>query len=170
MFEVSRVKLSAKNNKKRMVWSTLKLGRKQHFSGVFSLKKPIYGPKRPFLALTRSDKKFSKRHRKASFQYFLTSPSAFESWESLLQDPRKNKWQKIGRKFSDRFFWNLSLEIEIRPNFSNKCWKHKSEALLHLYIEGIALKTFLNMFLSWLQRNRVSPPPTKCALLTQNPS
>ena len=121
MFEVSRVKLSAKNNKKRMVWSTLKLGRKQHFSGVFSLKKPIYGPKRPFLALTRSDKKFSKRHRKASFQYFLTSPSAFESWESLLQDPRKNKWQKIGRKFSDRFFWNLSLEIEIRPNFSNKC-------------------------------------------------
>ena len=52
VFGVFRVKLSAKNNEKRMVQRTLKLGRHGSFSGLFRLEKPQkvhFYPKMRFL-------------------------------------------------------------------------------------------------------------------------
>ena len=66
VFEVFRVKLSAKNNEMRMVWCTLKLGRHDSFSGLLRLKKSIFPSKCFFWAITRGDKKISNDHRIAS--------------------------------------------------------------------------------------------------------
>jgi hypothetical protein len=67
LFKVFPVKFPAKNNKKRIVLGILKSSRKIDFLGLFSPKRSILCLECPFLAVTRSDKKFSKWHRNASF-------------------------------------------------------------------------------------------------------
>ena len=117
VFGVFRVKLSAKNNEKRMVRCTLKLGRHGSFSGLFRLKKPQkvhFCPKMRFLGHNHRWQKIFKWSQNSEYLIFFDESECV--WKLRFQTKGCTKKKvKTNRK---KFF---------RPLFLKKVtWKKNS--------------------------------------------
>ena len=107
VFGVFRVKLSAKNNEKRMVRCTLKLGRHGSFSGLFRLKKPQkvhFYPKMRFLGHNHRWQKIFKWSQNSEYLIFFDESECVWKLRFQTKGYTKKKVGKKRKKFARPFF------------------------------------------------------------------